>query len=42
MGWTWTVCDWMLSTRPVSDGSATDRIGGRAIVLLVSRPRYRS
>jgi hypothetical protein len=28
---TWTVWDWMLSTRPVSDGSATDRIGGRAI-----------
>ena len=30
--WTWTVWDWMLSTRPVSDGSATDRIGGRAIL----------
>jgi len=45
-GWTWTVWDWMLSTRPVSDGSATDRIGGRAIfgytaaalLVLVLRP----
>jgi hypothetical protein len=36
MGWgrgagSQTVWDWMLRTRPVSDGSATDRIGGRAI-----------
>lgn len=28
---TWTVWDWMLRTRPVSEGSARERIGGRAI-----------
>lgn len=28
---TWTVCDWMLRTRPVPEGRASARIGGRDI-----------
>lgn len=35
---TWTVWDWMLRTRPVSDGRARERIGGVIAEFLLELP----